>query len=121
MTSPLEKKLKIAGPVLITANRLNDGAVIYRTADGRWTTDFDHAAVVTTAPAATELLEAAVADDIGAVGAYVAPGKFDKDGGVRPGNLRGSLQHAGPALAFPPHPGLPGSARALAMHVLHRV
>ena len=27
MTSPLEKKLKIAGPVLITANRLDDGAV----------------------------------------------------------------------------------------------
>ena len=41
MTSPLEKKLKIAGPVLITANRLDDGAVIYRTAHGDWTTDFD--------------------------------------------------------------------------------
>jgi hypothetical protein len=73
MTSPLEKKLKITGPVLITANRLKDGAVIYRTGNGSWTTDFDGAAVVTTAPAASELLEAAVADDIGAVGAYVAP------------------------------------------------
>ena len=41
MTSPLEKKLKIAGPVLITANRLADGAVIYRTADGGWTTEFE--------------------------------------------------------------------------------
>src|SRR6266567_6312056 len=77
MTSPLEKKLKIAGPVLITANRLGDGAVIYRTVDGNWTTDFDRAVVVSTAPAASELLEAAVADDIGAVGAYVAPVKFE--------------------------------------------
>src|SRR5258708_28179542 len=102
MTSPLEKKLKIAGPVLITANRLNDGAVIYRTADGRWTTDFDHAAVVTTAPAATELLEAAVADDIGAVGPYVAPVEFPKDGGGPPRNLPASIKPSGPTPAFPP-------------------
>jgi hypothetical protein len=110
MTSPLEKKLKIAGPVLITANRLDDGAVIYRTTDGGWTTDFDRAAVVTTAPAATELLEAAIADDIGAVGAYVAPVKFDKDGGARPGNLRESIRHAGPTIALPANAGLPVSA-----------
>jgi hypothetical protein len=110
MTSPLEKKLKIAGPVLITANRLNDGAVIYRTADGRWTTDFDRAAVVTTAPAATELLEAAVADDIGAVGADVAPVKLDRDGGARPGNLRESIRHAGPTIALPTTAVLPVSA-----------
>jgi hypothetical protein len=101
MTSPLEKKLKIAGPVLITANRLNDGAVIYRTADGNWTTVFDQAAVVSTAPAATELLEAAIADDIGAVGAYVAPVKFDRDGSARPGNLRESIRHAGPTIDLP--------------------
>src|SRR5258708_6202906 len=107
MTSPLEKKLKIAGPVLITANRLNDGAVIYRTADGRWTTDFDHAAVVTTAPAATELLEAAVADDIGAVGAHVAPGKIDKDGGAPPANPHQSIRHAGPTIELPATAGLP--------------
>ena len=101
MTSPLEKKLKIAGPVLITANRLDDGAVIYRTADGDWTTEFDRAAVVTTAPAASDLLEAAVADDIGAVGAYVAPVKLDQDGGARPGNLRESIRYAGPTIHLP--------------------
>jgi Protein of unknown function (DUF2849) len=110
MTSPLEKKLKITGPVLITANRLDDGAVIYRTAHGDWTTDFDRAAVVTTAPAASELLEAAVADDIGAVGAYVAPVKFDKDGGARPGNLRESIRHAGPTIDLPATAGPPASA-----------
>jgi hypothetical protein len=110
MTSPLEKKLKIAGPVLITANRLGDGAVIYRTADRDWTTDFDRAAVVTTAPAAAELLEAAVADDIGAVGAYVAPVKLDQDGGARPGNLRERIRLAGPTFDLPATTGLPVSA-----------
>ena len=35
MTSPLEqKKIKIIGPVVITANRVGDGAVVYRRADG---------------------------------------------------------------------------------------
>jgi hypothetical protein len=110
MTSPLEKKLKIAGPVLITANRLNDGAVIYRTADGRWTTDFERAAVVTTAPAASELLEAAVADDLGAVGAYVAPVKLENDGSARPGNLRERIRLKGPTIVLPAPAGLPVTA-----------
>src|ERR1700731_1025228 len=106
MTSPLEKKLKIAGPVLITANRLAAGAVTYRTADRGWTTEFERAAVVTTAPAATQLLEAAVADDIGAVGAYVAPVKLDKNGGARPGNLRERIRYAGPTIDLPIQAGL---------------
>ena len=38
MTSPLQQKLKITGPSVVTANRLADGAVVYRTADGTWTT-----------------------------------------------------------------------------------
>jgi hypothetical protein len=105
MTSPLQQKLKITGPVVITANRLGDGAVIYRTVDGHWTTRLHEAAVVTTAPAATELLAAAVADDIGAVGAYVAPVRF-KDGDVEPGNLRETIRHMGPTIELPGIPGL---------------
>jgi len=38
MTSPLDQKLRIEGLVVITANRLRDGAVIYRTAAGGWST-----------------------------------------------------------------------------------
>jgi hypothetical protein len=110
MTSPLEKKLKITGPVLITANRLTDGAVIYRTADGDWSTDFDRAAVVSTAPAAGAMLEAAVADDIGAVGAYVAPVKLEQDGRARPGNLRERIRLAGPTIIVPAAAGLPVTA-----------
>jgi hypothetical protein len=104
MTSPLDKKLKITGPVLVTANRLADGAVVYRTADGGWTTKFGAAAVVTTAPAATAMLDAAVADDVGAVGAYVAPVKLDPDGGRRPGNLRERIRLAGPTIDYLPLP-----------------
>ena len=101
MTSPLDQKLKIKGPVMITANRLGDGAVIYRTGDGGWTRQFDSAAVVTTAPAATELLQAAVADDVGAVGAYVAPVKLLPGGHVRPGNLRELIRLGGPTIELP--------------------
>jgi hypothetical protein len=107
MTSPLDKKLKITGPVLVTANRLGDGAVVYRTADGGWTTDFERAVVVTSAPAAHELLDAAVADDIGAVGAYVAPVKLESDGRARPGNLRERIRLKGPTIDLPVTAALP--------------
>ena len=101
MTSPLEQKLKITGPVVITANRLGDGAVVYRAAGGEWTTQFARAAVATTAPAAAELLTAANADGLIAVGAYVAPVKREPDGGLRPGNLRESIRMNGPTIALP--------------------
>ena len=67
------EKLKIKGNVVVTANRLTDGAVVYRTVDGEWTTELGLAAVVNNAPAATEMLRAAEADDVRAVGPYVAP------------------------------------------------
>lgn len=101
MTSPLQQKLKIAGPVVVTANRLGDGAVLYRTSGGDWSTRLDQAAVVTTAAAASELLVAAVADDIGAVGAYVAPVRIELDGVPRPGNLRETIRLAGPTIDLP--------------------
>jgi len=110
MTSPLDKKLKITGPVLITANRLADGAVIYRTAHGGWTTQFSGASVVNSAPAAIALLDAAIADDVGAVNAYVAPVKLDPDGRTRPGNLRELIRLAGPTIELPQAAELPVAA-----------
>jgi Protein of unknown function (DUF2849) len=101
VTSPLQQKLKVTGPVVITANRLGDGAVIYRTADGRWTNDLAAAAVVTTAPAATEILTAAVADRLKAVDAYVAPVRLTSEHGVLPGNLREQIRSKGPTVALP--------------------
>jgi hypothetical protein len=106
MTAPQEQKLRVTGPVIVTANRLGDGAVIYRTKDGRWSTRLDEAAVVTTAAEAGALLKAATADDIGAVGAYVAPVKIDREGQVVPGNLRESIRQAGPTFDLPAPFGL---------------
>src|SRR5262249_56844678 len=74
MTSPLEQKLRITGPVVVTANRLGDGAVVYRTVDGHWTTHLAQAAVVTTTPAASELLAGAPAAQLRGAPALRPPG-----------------------------------------------
>ena len=99
MTSPLQQKVKITGPVVVTANRLGDGAVVYLTRDGKWSTILDDAAVVTTSREATELLAAAATNDTAAVGAYAAPVRFAADGRPQPGNLRESIRYAGPTVA----------------------
>jgi hypothetical protein len=102
MTSPLEqKKIKITGPVVITANRVGDGAVVYRRADGGWTTDLDDAAVATNSDGARKLIDAANADDLRAVGPYVAPVKVNEGGRVRPGNLRELIRLSGPTIDLP--------------------
>lgn len=101
MTSPLEKKLKISGPSVVTANRTRDGAVIYRTANHGWSTELEEAAVVHDADSARRLLAEAVADDLGAVGAYVAPVRVGQDGAIEPGNLRERIRRDGLTIAAP--------------------
>jgi len=100
MTAPSQQKLKIHGPVVVTANRLSDGAVVYRAAIGGWTTRIEAAAVVTSAVAAKDLLTIAIADDVGAVGAYVAPVELN-GGRIEPGNLRERIRLAGPTFDLP--------------------
>jgi hypothetical protein len=100
MTAPQQQKLKITGPVVVTANRLGDGAVVYFTAGKEWTTRIEDAAVVSTVPAATELLQAAAADDVGAVGPYIAPVRLDGVT-IRPGNLRERIRLQGPTFELP--------------------
>jgi len=100
MTSPLQQKLKVTGPVVVTANRLADGAVIYRTAAGQWTANLTAAAVVTTSEAAKALLAGAGADAVKIVDAYVAPVEL-VDGRPRPGNLRERIRAAGPTFPLP--------------------
>jgi hypothetical protein len=102
MTSPLEqKKIKITGPVVITANRVGDGAVVYRRADGGWSTRLDDAAIATSSDGARELIDAANADDLRAVGPYVASVKVGAGGHVRPGNLRELIRLSGPTIDLP--------------------
>src|SRR5271167_382643 len=88
MTSPLQQKIKITGPSMVTANRTWDGAVIYRTAAKGWSTDLSDAAIVRTADEARALLAESTADDLGAIGAYIAPVEIKDSGKIKPGNLR---------------------------------
>lgn len=106
MTAPQQQKLKVKGPVVVTANRLADGAVVYRTAEGGWAADLGRAAVVTTAEAAQALLAQADADGNAAVGAYVAPVLRDADGHLLPGNLREQIRMSGPTFDLPPSFGI---------------
>ena len=101
MTSPLQQKIKITGPVVITANRVGDGAVIYRSPDGDWTTELDEAVVTSDAAQARHLVDAAAADGLRAVGPYIAPVKLTPDGEVLPGNLRERIRLGGPTIDLP--------------------
>jgi hypothetical protein len=101
MTSPLEQKIKITGPSVITANRTWDGVVIYRTAARNWSTELAEAAIVRAANEARALLAESVADDIGAIGAYIAPVEIDESGTIAPGNLREQIRATGVTIGLP--------------------
>ena len=102
MTSPLEqKKLKITGPSMVTANRTWDGIVIYRTAAKGWSADLSDAAIVRNADDARALLAESVADDVGAVGAYIAPVEIGDNGEIEPGNLREHIRSEGVTIDLP--------------------
>ena len=101
MTSPLQQKIKITGPSIVTANRTFDGVVIYRTAAQGWSTSLSDAAIVRTADEARALLAESVADDIGAVGAYIAPVEIKESGKIKPGNLREHIRSQGVTIDLP--------------------
>ena len=102
MTSPLEqKKIKITGPSIVTANRTWDGAVIYRTAQQGWSVELGDAAIVRTSDDARALLTESVADDVGAIGAYIAPVLVSESGKVEPGNLREQIRRSGVTIGLP--------------------
>jgi hypothetical protein len=80
---------------MVTANRTSDGIVIYRTAQQDWSADLADAAIVRTSDEAKALLAEANADDVGAVGAYIAPVDVNDGGAIRPGNLREHIRSKG--------------------------
>lgn len=100
MTSPLQQKIKITGPSIVTANRTSDGAVIYRTDNG-WSARISDATVVRNADDARTLLAEAVADDVGAVGSYIAPVDVI-EGKIEPGNLREHIRSGGVTIPLLP-------------------
>ena len=102
MTSPLEqKKIKITGPSVVTANRTWDGIVVYRTPEQGWSAKLADAAIVRTSDDARALLAESVADDVGAVGAYIAPVELKDGGAIEPGNLREQIRAAGVTIGLP--------------------
>jgi Protein of unknown function (DUF2849) len=101
MTSPLQQKIKITGPSVVTANRTWDGVVIYRTAAKGWATDLSEAAIVRTADDARALLAESAADDVGAVGPYIAPVEIKDGGAIEPGNLREQIRSEGLTIDLP--------------------
>jgi hypothetical protein len=103
MTSPLQQKIKITGPSVVTANRTADGVVIWRTGSKDWSTDLADAAIVRTADDARALLAESIADDLGAIGSYIAPVEL-KDGKVVPGNLRERIRVKGLTIELLPVP-----------------
>ncbi|MGX1317206.1 hypothetical protein AB7M17_000659 [Bradyrhizobium sp. USDA 377] len=101
MTSPLQQKLKIAGPSVVTANRTWDGVVVYRTAAKGWSVELTDAAIVRNSDEAKALLAEAVADDVGAIGPYIAPVQVDDAGKILPGNLREQIRRDGVTIGLP--------------------
>ena len=101
MTSPLQQKIKITGPSVVTANRTSDGVVIWRTGAKGWSTDLADAAIVRTSDDARALLAEAIDDDIGAIGAYIAPVEVRDGGAIKPGNLREHIRSEGLTIELP--------------------
>ena len=101
MTSPLQQKIKITGPSVVTANRTWDGVVIWRNAAQGWSTDLSDAAIERTADEARALLTESAADDVGAIGPYIAPVTLDEQGGIAPGNLREQIRSVGVTIDLP--------------------
>ena len=101
MTSPLQQKIKITGPSVVTANRTWDGVVIYRTSKQGWSADLADAAIVRTSDEARALLTESVADDVGAIGAYIAPVEINDRGAIKPGNLREHIRSEGLTIDLP--------------------
>ncbi|MDP1627483.1 DUF2849 domain-containing protein [Parvibaculum sp.] len=83
----------------VTANRLNDGIVVYLTAGGRWSESLQEAAVAEGKEAAEALLaraEPAVADN-----SIVEPYLFEvarDEGGIRAASVREVIRQAGPTV-----------------------
>ena len=101
MTSPLQQKLKITGPSIVTANRTWDGVVVYRTAAKDWSVELTDAAIVRNSDEAKALLAEAVADDVGAIGPYIVPVQVDEAGKILPGNLREQIRRDGVTIGLP--------------------
>ena len=102
-------------PDVITANRLTDGVVVFQTADGGWSEDFNRAAVLSDPEATAAALKRAKQDETDniVVDAYVVAVE-ERNGHLAPKALREAIRAAGPTIrrdlgkqasGFAPHAG----------------
>jgi hypothetical protein len=101
MTAPQQQRIKVTGPIVITANQLQDGKVVYRAADGRWVTELASASITTNATEAETCLQAARKDSRCIVDPYIAPVTSGEDGSWVPANLREWIRKDGPTAGLP--------------------
>jgi hypothetical protein len=102
-------------PDLITANRLRDGVVVFQTAKGAWSEDFNRAAVLADPQATAGALVRAKEDEAAnlVVDSYAVPVE-ERNGHFVPKALREAIRAAGPtirrdlgkqAMGLAPHAG----------------
>jgi hypothetical protein len=85
-------------PVVVSANDLRSGAVVYRRPDGRWSGDVAGAEIAASPEAAARLLDLAKADHDACV--VVEPALVEiRDG--RPVRLRERIRQSGPTAGLP--------------------
>lgn len=93
-------KLKGDRPLIVSANRLGDGVVIYFTTARSWSRDIADAAVTVTKAEAETLLAEAALQGIQAVGAYLVPVALN-GADPEPLDLRERIRLNGPTVAIP--------------------
>ena len=86
-------------PDVITANRLADGVVVFRTLDDSWTEDFNRAAVLADPQTAAEALKRAKEDEANniVVDSY-AVAVEERNGHLVPKALREAIRATGPTI-----------------------
>lgn len=98
----MAKAPKIFRPVIVTANHLRSGAVVYRTRAGTWSLEVAEAEVAGTPEAAETLLARAMGDH--AANIVVEPVLIEivhEGGFVRPASLRELIRASGPTIPLP--------------------
>ena len=100
MTSPLQQKIKITGPNIVTANRLGDGAVVYRTARRRVDDGNCEAGDRLDRAGRDRTSRAVEGRRHHAVDVYLAPVKLERRQ-HSPGNLREMIRMRGPTIDLP--------------------
>ncbi|QCK85432.1 DUF2849 domain-containing protein [Phreatobacter aquaticus] len=90
-------------PVVVTANDLGSGAVVFRHRDGTWSIDVAHAEVAEDPEAAADLLARGQADAQACLVVEPVLIEVVRDGDVvRPAALRELIRASGPTVPLPP-------------------